>query len=176
MESLFWDDAWGDMRNLSLQEMDDYRQLHQLAVAIYQKQQIINGYLDTIGDADAVVDWNALTGAANAMLQLKQQFTSLRSRIDQNTRAQNQLGMLDRVILSVGTYAEQVLNALARALAAIPNAFIRAMGEIAKEGGRTMTEAAVSWLIPIAIGLVVLKQLESSPSVRAGVKAYTRRR
>jgi len=170
MENLFYDDAWGDMNNLSLQEMDDYRQLHQLAAAIYQKQQLIDGYLNNISNANAVMDWPAMIGAANAMVQLKQQFNTLRARIDRNTRAQNQIGMLDRVILSLGTYVDQVITALPSSLASVPNAFIRAMGEVGQQGGKTLAGIAATWIIPIGLGLMLLQQLEKSPTARAAMR------
>lgn len=133
-----------------------YQQLHALAVSMYQVKQRIAQH-QAAGHTD-------LARAELATLeQLGQLFRDVALRFKGNAEA---LNIAERLLLSVGTYAEQVLAALPRAVTAIPKAFLDAVGDLLAHAGGKALGAAIPWGV-LGVGLVaLLLYAERSSTVR----------
>lgn len=150
---------------LALSDQALLRQLHGLALTIYQAQQ------DVLA-AQARGDVAYVGARLQDLRRLRDLFADTARRFQANDPAV--LGALDRFILGAGTWIEQSVDALPGAIAAIPNAILKALGDIANEAGKQATGAILPWLIGGSLVLVFLFYAEKSSTVRAGTRAALR--
>lgn len=134
------------------------RQLHGLAIAIYQAQQ-----------RAAQNPGVEVTNVRNLLAQF--QVVARRFLEASEGADPTKLGALDRFVLATGTWIEQSVQVLPRALSAIPRAFVDAIGE---------STGAVGWatlraLVPFAL-LGVLLFAGARGAVREAEKTRTYRR
>lgn len=146
-------------------------QLHQLAVLIVALRQTFNNYLNAASNADADFDPATLTAIAQQLQSYVDQFRSLRGSIDHSTASMYALSTADQAILDAGTWAQQALAALPNAIAAIPNALVNALGNIATNTGK---QVAKSIAVPAALigggilaAIWLVKQAEQTRTGRA---------
>ena len=128
-------------------EQAKWRQLHALALSIYQAQQRANQHLASGNLAQAQRE-------ASVVLTLRTLF-AVKAREIQALVPGMDLSWLDRMVVATGEWVAAVLQALPGALAAIPNAFLDGAALIALRAGENTAKAAVPWAL-IVVGLVGL--------------------
>ncbi|HEX3698905.1 MAG TPA: hypothetical protein VH374_26280 [Polyangia bacterium] len=158
------------------------QQLHQLALTIAALRQQFGDVLNnTVANADADEQINGVD-VGTVLTQLAQSiatevgiFSSLRSQIDATTAAQCSVGPLDQAILDVGSWAQQMIQVLPSALAAVPNALVNALGTVVTNAGQQTAKALV-WPAIIVVGAIGLAALgERTRTGRAASTALVRR-
>lgn len=120
------------------------RQLHATALAIYQAQR------DVLA-ADARGDMPYVSARLVDLQRMRDLFVDTAARFRANDP--EALTAMDQVILSVGTWIQEAVDAAPGAIAALPNIFLDAVGKIGVKAGTT----AIAISLPlIGLGLLVL--------------------
>jgi len=137
---------WGTLGDAASDAQDQIlmRQLHAIALTIYQAQQDILA-------AQARGD----TAYVRARLQDLQRMRGFFETTAAQLRGNDPLALssVERFILAAGTWIDNSVRALPGAIAAIPNALISAIGDIGSHAGSSLLGAALPWL---AVGALVL--------------------
>lgn len=128
-------------------EQAKWKQLHAIALSIYQAQQRANKNL-----ADGNV--TQAQREAQVVLTLRGLFQRKAAEIRALVPGLD-LSWVDRMTLATGEWVTAVLQALPGALAAIPNAFVDGLGRIAANAGNQAGKAILPWGL-IVVGLVGL--------------------
>lgn len=145
------------------------QELQNLARMMVHQRALATTQINNIANADAEVDWGQLDMSLQSIRNYKRHFQEIAAQRSAETQQMYQLTGLDRVINDMAAWAESVLAYLPRAIAAIPNAILQGLGDIAKTGGEVVTGALVPWLIGGALVLAFVKQAETSRTYRAKV-------
>lgn len=128
----------------------DLTQLHALAVAIVNLRNYFNGQLSLVSNADGSPDLQGMTQAVQSIASLQGQFKTIAAR----RAATNPYALtgLDATVEAIGTWAQNALNALPSALAAVPDALVNALAQVVRNTGTS----AVSAFSPLLIGAAVV--------------------
>lgn len=155
------DDEWFDVGEMTDEQIDVYAQLHQLALAIWQQQSIINAQLSNISNAAAVVDWSAMQNAASAIGALRMQFDTLRKQIDSS----NQLGVLDRFVAQYGDWVSSVLNVLSLG-ATLPVGFFDKVADMLTAVEKSFLKSLVIPAVVLVGAFLFVRQAEGTRTYR----------
>ena len=133
------------------------RQLHALALSLYQAQQDVRA-AQARGDA----------GYAAKRLEDVQRLRDLFQQTATQFRSNDAelLGAVDRFILAAGNWIEQSVGHLPGAVAAIPNAILDGIGKMGERMGTTALKVAVPFLVLGGLVLWFLSYAEKSRTVR----------
>jgi hypothetical protein len=133
------------------------RQLHAIALTIYQAQQDILA-------AQARGD----TAYVQARLQDLQRMRTLFERTAAEYRGNEPLVLsgIEQFIASAGTWIDNSIKALPGAIAAVPNAILDALEKFLSRAGQDAFKALLPWLVVGAIVLFALKQAEKTRTYR----------
>jgi len=141
------------------------RQLHALALAIYQAQQDIRA---AQGRGDASYARARLLD----LQRLRDLFQQTAAQFHSNDM--ELMSGIDRFILAAGTWIEQSMASLPGTLAAIPNAVIDGVGligrKVGEQGGTILLGASVPILLVGGMLVWFLLQAEKSRTVRRLVR------
>lgn len=142
-------------------EQAKWKQLHALALSIYQAQQRANQF-------QAAGDLSNAAGEVGTVQTLRGLFDRKADEIRMMTGSV--LTDADDFILSVGEWVQDFVRAIPGATAAIPSAIIDGLAKIAGRAGASVGLAALPWAA-IALGVVgLLLVAEKSSTVRRLVK------
>lgn len=141
--------------------------LHQLALLIAQLRNEFNAELNDASNADADFNAQQLTVIGQQIAGYLQQFNALRSSINQQTVNQNALHGVDASILAIGTWANQVLQALPSTIAAVPNALVDSLRNIGTNAGKDLAQVLVVPALLLLGAIAIARQAERTRAGRA---------
>ena len=157
-ETAYAQDVYANLGELATDPQALYKQLHALALSMYQVKQRIQGH-EAAGHVELV------RAELKTLVYLRDLFADTARRFEATGNDEG-LNIAEQVLLSSGTYIDSVLKALPGAVIAIPSAFIQATGQLLTKAGGIALGAALPWGL-LAVGAVaLLLYAERSSTVR----------
>lgn len=139
-----------------------YRELHGLALALYQAHQDV---LAAQARGDVPYMRARLQDAAN--LQRLFADTAAQFRATGQLTDPDGLTAIDRIIVTAGNWIQASVAALPGAIAALPNAFVAALALILEKAGGAATKAVFPWIVLLGgLGLVLFLGVRKAETTR----------
>lgn len=139
-----------------------FQQIRTLAHMMAPIQQRINRAVSGVSNADATVDMDSLAADVIQLQGMHAEFYNLVQQWKGANPYAHDLNLANDYLAFLADWAQGMIQAIPETIAAVPNAVVDGLGNIASHGGQVAFGAILPWLAVGGAVLVFLKYAEKS--------------